>query len=1233
LRLTFHICDNFLVPGQLKRVSIGEMLITNARFLALDEISNGLDAKVAADIISSVRQFCKLTGASAVCALLQATPEIFALFDNVILLKEGEMVYNGPREDLPHYLADLGIEVPSEVDPADFYVEFLTHPRSVYWRYYFKHHKKVLQQVQPEINPEEKMENPENLAATEQNSRENSAQSHSIDVNWHEGNNENEKIVTKERFPLRKQGSSPRVAGVETEKLPLSTESLVASYESSALCGINSEELERARGQYKVLDMHSVSPFTRKQYYSQHSRSIGYHVSSNLHRQYRLFVRNKGFFIPRLFQAGIMGLVLGSLFYMLSTSSYYARMELILNIPIFLAFNNMAEIPFSGEAKQVIFKQSDASFFPTWTYVLAVSLVHLLLAIPETFIFGSIVYFMTGFASNGGRYIFFVFILICVNLCMSKLFRLAAYVTKSNDVAQQLAGPLTAICLLFGGVLITHNKIPDWLIWCYWLSPFSWVVRSLAQSEFNDPRYDSLTPNGIRQGDSYLAAWEVDSKFAYRFAAVGYLLGMFLLFATLSAIALRKLRFPASVGTQRYEEKEESLPDSARSDNNNNKTDGSKRADVGLLAEMAKRYASTAKGSSRFGFAGGSHRASAASALPFIPMDLVFSDITYSVQVQGKDKKKVERVLLDKVSGYAASGSLTALMGVSGAGKTTLMDCIAGRKTSGKLEGSILVNGYKETQQTFNRVTGYCEQTDIHLGTQTVREALQFSARLRLPSSVSDKQRTDFVEEVLRLLELKHLANRLVGDENLQGLSPGERKRLTIGVELVANPSILFLDEPTTGLDSRSASLVMKVIRRIAATGRTVICTIHQPSAELFSMFDRLLLLKSGGKTVYFGDIGEDGRDLINYFLNLPLDEQKFEKAVEPGTMNPASWILEIVASGSTGYSTKSIPEYSEIYNNSALAQQNSQHLNELAAAQAELGRLQLSSRYATAFLTQFSQVLARLYQNYWRNTEFTIRRWTFMTFLGILFGLVYLQISDGDQGGIISKVSVQFMTLAFTGVLNSATALPVAYRNRGVFYREQASTMYSPLAYSLSMGLVELPFIAVGSILFVTPYYFLVGFVASAGSFFRYLLAHYLVGLCFNFMGQFWISAAPNIIVANILQGVGFNFLILLSGLTIQAGLIPAGWKWVYYMTWLNKGLIATNISQYSSNTETAKIVDAANGSLVDQPKAQFVSDYLDVSLTTANYWRYIGWLILSLVALRILVALAISKINHLKR
>ncbi|ETO80147.1 hypothetical protein F444_05278, partial [Phytophthora nicotianae P1976] len=185
-------------------------------------------------------------------------------------------------------------------------------------------------------------------------------------------------------------------------------------------------------------------------------------------------------------------------------------------------------------------------------------------------------------------------------------------------------------------------------------------------------------------------------------------------------------------------------------------------------------------------------------------------------------------------------------MGSSGAGKTTLMDVIAGRKTGGKITGQILLNGYPATDLAIRRSTGYCEQMDIHSESATIREALTFSAFLRQGADVPDSFKYDSVNECLELLDLHPIADQII-----RGSSVEQMKRLTIGVELAAQPSVLFLDEPTSGLDARSAKLIMDGVRKVANTGRTVVCTIHQPSTEVFSVFDSLLLLKRGGETVF----------------------------------------------------------------------------------------------------------------------------------------------------------------------------------------------------------------------------------------------------------------------------------------------------------------------------------------------------------------------------------------------
>ncbi|KAL3134274.1 ABC transporter G member 31 [Trebouxia sp. C0009 RCD-2024] len=209
----------------------------------------------------------------------------------------------------------------------------------------------------------------------------------------------------------------------------------------------------------------------------------------------------------------------------------------------------------------------------------------------------------------------------------------------------------------------------------------------------------------------------------------------------------------------------------------------------------------------------------------------------------------------------------------------------------GKITGDIRINGHPKQQATFARVSGYVEQSDLHSPKTTVREALLFSASLRIDPSVPADRINAFVEEMLDLISdyfsVTARASQ-VGIPGVSGLSVEQRKRLTIAVELVANPSIVFMDEPTSGLDARAAAIVMRTVRNIANTGRTIVCTIHQPSVDIFESFDELLLLKRGGQTIYAGPLGKDSVDLVRYFEEVPgIDPMSI-------TLNPATWMLEV---------------------------------------------------------------------------------------------------------------------------------------------------------------------------------------------------------------------------------------------------------------------------------------------------------------------------------------------------
>ena len=245
------------------------------------------------------------------------------------------------------------------------------------------------------------------------------------------------------------------------------------------------------------------------------------------------------------------------------------------------------------------------------------------------------------------------------------------------------------------------------------------------------------------------------------------------------------------------------------------------------------------------------------------------------------------RTLLRDQQGYVRPGKLTALMGASGAGKTTLLNVLAQRITFGDVQGDFLVDG-QPLPVSFQRSSGYAEQMDLHEPTATVLEALRFSAKLRQPREVSLQDKYEYVDRVLDIMEMRSISGAIIGVPGA-GLDPESRKKLTIAVELASKPELLlFLDEPTSGLDSQAAFNIARLLKKLAAGGQAILCTIHQPSALLFEHFDELILLQAGGRTVFHGELGKDSKTLLEYF-----EANGAEKCHDKE--NPAEYMLETV--------------------------------------------------------------------------------------------------------------------------------------------------------------------------------------------------------------------------------------------------------------------------------------------------------------------------------------------------
>lgn len=580
-------------------------------------------------------------------------------------------------------------------------------------------------------------------------------------------------------------------------------------------------------------------------------------------------------------------------------------------------------------------------------------------------------------------------------------------------------------------------------------------------------------------------------------------------------------------------------------------------------------------------FAGKEVRTQKGMVLPFQPLSMSFQNISYYVDVPVELKQRGilgdGLQLLVNVTGAFRPSVLTALVGVSGAGKTTLMDVLAGRKTEGRVKGSIYISGYPKNQETFARISGYCEQNDVHSPCLTVHESLMFSAWLRLPSHVGLKTKRDFVAEVMELVELTPLSGALVGLPGVDGLSTEQRKRLTIAVELVANPSIVFMDEPTSGLDARAAAIVMRTVRNIVNTGRTIVCTIHQPSIDIFESFDELLLMKRGGELIYAGPLGTGSHKLIQFF-----EKVEGVSKIRLG-YNPAAWILEVTSP------TEEIRlgvDFAEVYRRSDLFLQNQEAVESLSKPSRDSNDLNFPTKYSQSFVAQLLACLWKQNLSYWRNPQYTAVRFFYTVIISLMFGTICWSFGSKreTQQDIFNAMGSMYAAVLFIGITNAVSVQPVVYVERSVSNRERAAGMYSALPFAFAQVALELPYVYVQSLLYSIIFYFMASFEWNLLKLVWFIYFMYFTLLYFTFFGMMTIAVTPNHNIAAIVAAPFYMLWNLFSGFMVARMRIPVWWRWYYWanpVAWSLYGLLT---SQYGDVNELVKLADGGQSVPIKQ-------------------------------------------------
>ncbi|KAL0303555.1 UNVERIFIED_CONTAM: Pleiotropic drug resistance protein 2 [Sesamum radiatum] len=902
--------------GQKKRVTTGEMLVGPAKVFFMDEISTGLDSSTTFQIVKYMRQMVHIMDITMIVSLLQPAPETFDLFDDIILLSEGQIVYQGPRDNILDFFESVGFKCPERKGVADFLQEVTSKKdQEQYWSRKNEPYRYV---------------------------------SVSDFVHHFESFYIGQKIFSE--------------LGVPYDKSKVHPAALV-------------------KGKYGISNKGKC-----------------------LAREWLLMKRNSFVYIFKTVQITIMALFTFTVFFRTTMKfgqpddggKFYGALFFSL---INVMFNGMAELAMTIFRLPVFFKQRDALFYPAWAFALPIWLLRIPISLMESGIWIILTYYTVGFAPAASR---------------------------TQVVANTLGTFTLLLVFVLGGFIIAKDDLQPWMKWAYYLSPMSYGQNAIVLVEFLDPRWS--TPNndtrfsGSTAGKELLAARGMFTEEHWYWTCVIALFAFSLFFNLCFVAALTYLK---------------PLGDS-KSASSNLENESKKHRIPQQTNENDAVCANTKRG----------------MVLPFKPLSLSFDHVNYYVdmppEMKGEGVEETRLQLLRDVSGAFRPGVLTALMGVSGAGKTTLMDVLAGRKTGGYIEGEIKISGYLKNQETFARVSGYCEQNDIHSPHVTVYESLLYSAWLRLPADVNKETRQMFVEEVMELVELNSLRGSLVGLPGVDGLSTEQRKRLTIAVELVANPSIIFMDEPTSGLDARAAAIVMRAVRNTVDTGRTVVCTIHQPSIDIFESFDELFLMKRGGQVIYAGPLGRNSQLLVEYFESI----QGVPK-IKDG-YNPATWMLEV---SSSTVETQLGLDFAKIYSNSDLHRRNQELNKELSTSIPESQDLYFPTKYSQPFLVQFKACFWKQHWSYWRNPQYNVIRFFMTTIIGIIFGVIFWDKGDKmhKQQDLSNLMGAMYAAVLFLGGTNTSAVQSVVAIERTVFYRERAAGMFSALPYAFAQFLEPL--------------------------------------------------------------------------------------------------------------------------------------------------------------------------------
>ncbi|KYK54468.1 ABC transporter [Drechmeria coniospora] len=1067
--------------GERKRVSIVECMASRGSVFCWDNSTRGLDASTALEYAKAIRAMTDVLGLASIVTLYQAGNGIYQLFDKVLVLDEGKEIYYGTRSEARPFMEKLGFVCHDGANVADF-LTGVTVPTE--------------RRVRPEMS----------------------------------------------------------------QKFPRNADAIRTEYERSPMHEMMSEQYsypfsDEAK-QKTVIFQEGIAMERDKRLPSSSPHTVGFaaQVKACVERQYQILWGDKATFLIKQISTVVQALIAGSLFYQAPATSagLFLKSGACFFALLFNSLLSMSEVTDSFTGRPVLLKHKAFAFFHPAAFCIAQIAADIPVLLFQVSIFSVILYFMVGLTADAATFFTFWIIVLTTTFCMTALFRAIGASFRTFDSASKVSGFIIAASIMYTGYMIVKPKMHPWFVWIFWIDPLAYAFDALLSNEFhgkviacvgnnlipNGPGFTSSDGGGHQacagvggavpgqthvDGDMYLAALSYSHEHLWR--NVGIVWAWWALFVAITVWSTSRWRLSSENGPSLLIPRE----NAAR------RLLGHRRQDdeegQGARKGLGANSSSPSEGNS-----GDDEKREQTASITRNTSVFTWKNLSYTVKTSSGD-----RLLLDNIQGWVKPGSLTALMGSSGAGKTTLLDVLAQRKTEGTIRGSIMVDG-RPLPVSFQRSAGYCEQLDVHEAYATVREALEFSALLRQGREVPRREKLAYVDSIIDLLELHDLADTLIGEVGA-GLSVEQRKRVTIGVELVAKPSILiFLDEPTSGLDGQSAFHTVHFLRKLAAVGQAVLVTIHQPSAQLFAEFDRLLLLAKGGKTVYFGDIGDQAETVKEYF-------GRFGAAC-PAEVNPAEHMIDVVS----GHLSQG-KDWNEVWLASAEHGEVSAELERIIdeAASKPAGTVDDGHEFATTLWEQVKLVTERMNVSLYRNRDYVNNKMALHIFSALFNGFSFWMAGDSVSDLQLKLFTVFNFIFVAPGVL--AQLQPLFIHRRDIFEaREKKSKMYSWVAFVTGLIVSEMPYLIICGVLYFVCWYYTVGFPAApsrAGAVFFVMLMYEFL---YTGIGQFLAAYAPNEVFAALVNPLLLGILVSFCGVLVPYQQIQAFWRyWIYYLNPFN--------------------------------------------------------------------------------